>query len=58
MTLEIKVQTFGEESDSAMNPGSCLNDEMVEFASIYIDVIMNDSLQIVSVRSTITAEEV
>ena len=58
MTLEIKVQTFGEESGSAMNPGWCLNDEMVEFASIYIDVVMNDSLQIVSVRSTITAEEV
>jgi len=39
-----------------MNPGSCLNDEMVEFASI--DPIINDLLQIVSSISTITAEEV
>ena len=32
----------GEESDSVMNPGSCLNDEMVEFAPI--DAVMNDLL--------------
>ena len=45
-----------EESGSTMNPGSCLKYEMVEFASI--DAVMIDLLQIVSVRSTITAEEV
>ena len=44
-----------EDSGSAMNPGSYLKDDMVEFASI--DAVLNDSLQIVSARSTITAEE-
>jgi hypothetical protein len=39
-----------------MNPGSCLNDEMVEFASL--DAVMNDLLQIVSSMLTIMAEEV
>jgi hypothetical protein len=47
---------IGEESGSAMNPGSCMNEEMVEFVSI--DAVMNDSLQIVSSRLTITVEEV
>ena len=39
-----------------MNPGSFLNDERVEFASI--DAVINDLLEIVSSRSTITSEEV
>jgi hypothetical protein len=39
-----------------MNPGSFLYDERVEFASI--DAVINDLLEIVSSRSTITSEEV
>ena len=38
-----------------MNPGSFFSDERVEFASI--DGVINDLLQIVSSRSTITSEE-
>jgi hypothetical protein len=49
------IWQIGEESGSAMNPGSCLKDDMLHFASI--DAVMNDSLQIVSARSTIAAEE-
>ena len=37
-----------KESGSAINPGSCLNDEMAEFASK--DTVMNDLLHIVSWR--------
>ena len=50
------IWLIGGDSGSAMNPGSWLNDEMVEFASV--DAVMNDLLQIVSSRSTITTEEV
>ena len=50
------IWQIGGESGSAMNPGSWLNDEMVEFASV--EAVMNDLLQIVSSRSTITDEEV
>jgi len=47
-----------KEFGTAMNPGSCLSDEMVEFTSI--DAVINDLLQIVSSssRSTINAGEV
>jgi len=45
-----------EKSGSAMNPGSCLNDEIIAFA--LIDAVTNDLFQIVSWRSTVTAEEV
>ena len=45
-----------KESGSAIYPGSCLKDEMAEFASK--DTVMNDLLHIVSSRSTITTEEV
>jgi hypothetical protein len=37
-----------KESGSAINPGSCLNDEMAEFASK--DTVMNDLLHIVLSR--------
>ena len=50
------IWQIGEESGSAMNQGSCLNDKMVELASI--DAVMNDLLQIVSSRLTIMAKEV
>ena len=45
-----------KESGSVINPGSCLCDEMAEFESK--NTVMNDLLQIVSSRSTITTEEV
>ena len=50
------IWKIGDESGSVMNPGSFLNDERVEFASI--DAVINDLLQIVWSRSTIPSEEV
>ena len=50
------IWKIGDESGSVMNPGSFLNDERVGFASI--DAVINDLLEIVSSRSTITSEEV
>ena len=50
------IWKIGDESGSVMNPGSFLNSERVEFASI--DAVINDLLEIVSSRSTITSEEV
>ena len=50
------IWKIGDKSGSVMNPDSFLNDERVEFASI--DAVINDLLQIVSSRSTITSEEV
>jgi hypothetical protein len=45
-----------KESGSVINPGSCFYDEMAVFESK--NTVMNDLLQIVSSRSTITTEEV